>query len=369
MKKLGYILFAAFFHIFRIFPINSKKVFCVATHDSSSEGNIGIVVNALKKQEKSYHIVILTRKDGIRKPFSFFIGKAFHMATAGTILEDNEFLPMAYLHFSKKVKVVQLWHGTGTIKKFGQDANSGELADLEKRVDERITHLIVNSEFTKKQYAHTFGMEESRALVLGLPRSDLLQDTEYLEKRRKKFYMDYPELRNKRIVLYAPTFRDSQADHPTLPLDFREFANELPKDTVMLLRLHPFVAQAFDSSALRAVERKIMNMSDYVGVTTLLAVADILVTDYSSIVFEFCLLKKPMIFYAYDLEQFRENGRDFYEDYETMVPGPIVKNQAELLDAIEKVSDNPEIVEQFVQERFAFTDGKATERLVQHIFK
>ena len=108
IKKTGYVLFAFFFYLFRLFPINRQKVFFVATHDDSKEGNIGIVADAIKNQFPSMKMVYLTKKDGIRRPFSFFFGKVFHMATASVIFLDNEFMPMAYMKFNKNVKVVQL---------------------------------------------------------------------------------------------------------------------------------------------------------------------------------------------------------------------------------------------------------------------
>lgn len=367
-KKLGYIVFAVFFTIFRIWPIQKNKVFLVATHDDSEEGNVGIVAEEIRKKIPGKKMVFLTRRDGIRHPFTFFFEKAFHMATAGTIFLDNHFMPMAYTPISKKVDVVQLWHGTGTIKKFGLDAEDEEVARLAQKANNRTTHLIVGSDRTKRQYQSAFGIPEERIYVLGLPRTDRILDDDWMEKRRCLFFQRYPYLEDKRRILYAPTFRDEESEHPKIALNLGKVAEKLAEDEVLLLRLHPHVEKNADWSILDECGGKICNVSDYPGVATLLAVADMLITDYSSIIFEYCLCRKPMCFYAYDLEHFRSHGRGFYEDYETFVPGPVVRTQEELMEFIAGREHNLEKIDSFCRENFSFHDKKAVERLLHLIF-
>ena len=137
-----------------------------------------------------------------------------------------------------------------------------------------------------------------------------------MEIMENEFYEQYPSLREKRITLYAPTFRDKQAASPELGLDFSGFS--LAEEDVVLLRLHPFVSDHFSLDEA-SYDGRVMDFSHYPGVTTLLRVADCLITDYSSIVFEYALMHKPVLFYAYDLEQFETEGRNFYEDYASSI--------------------------------------------------
>lgn len=368
MKRLGYYIFAAFFCLFRIFPLQKKKVFMIATHDDSEEGNIGLVAEGIRKKRPEYKIVYLTKKDGIRRPFAFFFKKAYHMATAGTICLDNVFMPMAYTPISKRAKVIQLWHGTGTIKKFGQDSDVGEVAEISKKGNRRITHLIVNSEKTKKQYAGAFGVPEERVYILGLPRTDLILNYEKIQEKREEFYRQYPGMKGKKITLYAPTFRDSEVNSPHIALDFASLAKVMEEDEVLCLRLHPYVADRVPEELFRTYKGKIENMSGYPGVTTLLAVADCLITDYSSIIYEYCLFQKPMIFYAYDLEQFKQDGRSFYEDYESQVPGPVAMNQQELEEIWPKKMELGGEIPKFIQENFSYQDKNSVNRLLELIF-
>lgn len=364
-KKIGYLVFALFFHLSRLFGTDEHKVFLVATHDDGPEGNIGIVADAIEKRG-GRRCIWFTRKDTVRNPVRFFIIKAYHLATSRYVFLDNAFLPMAYLHFPEQTKIVQLWHGTGTIKKFGQDVNTGALKKLEYRANQRITHLIVNSEAVKKEYAGAFGIPEERIFVLGLPRTDLLVQPSFLEEKREQFFREYENLRGKRCILYAPTFRDDEVDCPQIHLELSRLSAELSGDDVFLIRLHPHVADRVHTVLEEGKWDNIINVSGYQAVTTLLAAADVLVTDYSSIVFEYCLRDMPMVFYAYDLEKFEKDGRSFYRDYKQFVPGPVVTDQAELMKELEHGSTAENA--RFVRENFQFLDGGSTSRLLELIF-
>lgn len=379
MKTAGYLVFAAVYYICRlIFKVDSKKVFCIMTHDGSEDSSVGVIVSYLKTLNCGYHFEYIRKQDanagkgkaGLRGMASFFLVKPFHLATAGNILEDNIFLPMAYLKFRSSVNVVQLWHGTGTIKKFGQSVNTGRLGKLEKRANQTITHLIVNSLYTKKLYMHAFGVSEENVYVLGLPRTDIMFDQRKKEAAIGKFYQEYPELMGKRILLYAPTFRDREKDNPRIELDFSYFIEHLSGDEVLIVRFHPHVGAAFDLQwgKMGITDDRIMNLSGYENLGTLLFVSDLLITDYSSIIFEYCILERPMVFYAYDLDAFSLEGRGFYEKYEEYVPGPVVKTTEELIEAIHFEASSKDRIQEFRDSHFSYLDGQSTERVVKQIF-
>ncbi len=371
-KKIGYWIFAFFFSIFRLLPRNRNKVFCVMTHDGSAGSSVGVVVEALKERTGKYQYVYMKKEDRENAKahiwkalYSFFILKAYHMATASYILMDNVFLPMAYLHFAKNVKVVQLWHGTGTIKKFGQDANIGEVKRLEFKANQKITHLIVNSEYTKKQYAKAFGINEERVYVWGLPRTDELFSEEIKDRKVEQFYQQYPELRNKRLILYAPTFRDHEVENPSMKLDIKYLETHTEEEFVYLIKLHPFVAKHYNAKDTK----RCISVSAYEDINTLLFVSDYLITDYSSIIFEYSVLEKPMLFYAYDLEAFSSKGRGFYEPYVSYVPGKVVRDTKEIADSLACNSFDKSRIIKFKKDSFSFLDGRAMERFIHYIFE
>jgi CDP-ribitol ribitolphosphotransferase len=379
MKVIGYLIFAGFFYLFRLFcSVKPKKVFGIMTHDGSRDGNVGVMMDYLKKMDQEYTFHYLKKADSnaVKKlniftgKVSFFIEKPYQLATSEFILMDNTFLPMAYLKFSDKVKVIQLWHGTGTIKRFGQDVNTGRLKELERRANKRITHLIVNSEDTKKEYAGAFGVSEDKVFIYGLPRTDVFFFEELMEERRVKFFAQYPQFKNKKLVLYAPTFRDQEKDDPKLKLDVELLSKQLPEDYILLLRLHPFVMEAYQK-ATKSLSSfpNIVPMSDYADINTLLVVADYLITDYSSVLFEFCLLEKPMLFYAYDLDDFSDNGRGFYRAYGDYVPGPIVEDTSDVLELLLKDKFDLDRIKRFKDKNYKYLDGKAAERIYLKIFR
>ena len=167
-------------------------------------------------------------------------------------------------------------------------------------------------------------------------------------------------------ILYAPTFRDSEVSNPTLHLNLKAVEESLAEDEVLLIRLHPHVAQNIRESFFEPYAGKIYHVSDYSEIAALLAVSEVLITDYSSIVFEYCLLERPMLFYAYDLKEFEQRGRNFYRDYRNFVPGPVLESEEALLNCL-KAKDY-HVDESFVAKNFPLLDGNATSRLFALIF-
>ena len=179
----------------------------------------------------------------------------------------------------------------------------------------------------------------------------------------KRVLSIYPHLENKKIVLYAPTFRGNSQSDAKMPLNFdiERVANELPEDYILALKTHPFVKDSIEIK-----NNKIVDLSDYDIINDILILTDLLITDYSSVVFEYALLERPMIFYADDLENY-EHERDFYYKYEDFVPGPIVKNTEELIEVLKTNNYDYEKIRAFKNKFFDYTDGKSSERFVDKI--
>lgn len=375
VKTLGYYLFAFIYLLCKPLPVIKKRVFCIMTHDDGEGSNVSIAAKALSKRE-GYTFSYLTKSDtmavksihGIKTMLTFFFLKPYELARAETILLDNIFLPFAYLKRRKNTRVIQLWHGTGSIKKFGQDVNEGKLRELEKRANSNITNLIVSSQSAIDQYAGAFGVEKDIVCPIGLPRTDeLFQRRKKLEQTGKNqdkeaIYHKYGIPSDKKLILYAPTFRDHEEDNNKLLELIEELGRELPQEYYLGLRLHPFIADKFGREQL---DRRICQFSFEKDLNALLMASDILITDYSSIVYEYCITKQPMIFYAFDLDEFSDTGRGFYCDYVNYVPGPVAYNCRDVLDIINKKDYQNYNVEAFVRENYIDADGNATKRLIE----
>jgi len=374
IKTVGYVLFALVYYICRLFPVQKKRVFCIMTHDDGACSNVKLIEKELEKLDKGFRFDRITKEEveSVRKLshlISFFFVKPYQLARAGIILMDNVFLPMAYFRLKKNVKVVQLWHGTGTIKKFGQDVNTGRLKVLEERANRNITHLIVNNGNTAKLYAKVFGVGIDRVYPTGLPKTDdilyRLWDTERsgVNNDKKNIYEKYKIPADKKLILYAPTFRDDNLSSDRTLHHVKELADMLPKEYILGLRLHPFVVRL---AAEKNMEN-VFDFSDEKDLHSLIMAADVLVTDYSSIIFEYCITQKPIIFFAYDLEEFSDKGRGFYEDYKSYVPGPVAETARDVINIIKEEKYPIEIIKKFNAENYPNLDGMATKRIIELI--
>ncbi len=365
MKSIAYIAFAIVYYIACIVPVNKNRFFCVMTHDSGEDSGVGVVIKEIKSRNPSAVFTYVTKEDKkISSLVKLIFIKSFMLANSRVVLMDNEFLPLAYVRRRKNVLIVQLWHGTGTIKKFGHDANFGSMLKRVKRADKKITHLIVNSDYTKELYKGAFGVSDEVVYVTGIPRTDVFFSEEVKESAVSSFYNEYPELKGRKLILYAPTFRDNEVKNPRCMLDIDRWVDKMDEDVVLLLRFHPHVAAFYKEDTISCYNGKVVNVSAYNDVNTLLFVSDALITDYSSIIFEYAVLNRPMYFYAYDFDTFADSGRGFYEKYTEYVPGEVVYTTDELITAVQGEDRYIGVREEFVNHAYRYLDGCSVKRVV-----
>ena len=379
IKEITYALFAINYKIGSLLPVKKNYVFSVMTHDASKSGNIRTLTDYMV-EKGNYKFYYMTKEE--RKAFFHLLFVIpFLMSRAEYILMDNAFMPMSFFNVRNKTKVLQLWHGTGSVKKFGQDSNTGRLKELEKKINSNIDYLFVNSEVLKDEYAGAFGVDKAKVYTTGLPRTDwllrLINDDDKdgkldlikagIEKAKRI------KLKDKKIILYAPTVRDGETDNPKVQIDIPKLMDNIPKDVILFLRLHPFVSRAFNGDNI--LDERVVNVSDYSDLNELMAVSDGLITDYSSLIFDYCVLDKPMYFFADDIVEFGVNGRGFYLDYNKDLPGVLPSSEAELGKIItEDLSGNESTGfkikrKDFTDKYYKWTDGKSAKRVYDEVFK
>lgn len=376
MKVIGYYIFTLMYYVYKVFPIKKGKALGVMTHDDGDGSNVSIVCKKLKN--RGYQVVFITKTDtdmvrgfrGISTLLRFFFVKPFEVATAGVVLLDNTFLPYAFLKARRGQKVIQLWHGTGTIKKFGQDVNEGKLKVLEARANRNITHLVVNSDGVRELYSKVFAVEPSKVYAIGVPRTDeLLKRVKRIKDTgvnvdRELIFDKYGIPKEGKLVLYAPTFRDDEVGSPEVAKWVNQMEESLPEGYYLGIRVHPHILNAVQEGDFR---KGVIQMSREKDLNGLLMAADVLVTDYSSIVFDFCVTDKGMVFFPYDLERFSDKGRGFYYEYEEYVPGAIGYTGEDVGRIIKEGRIDVGRSVRFKEENYRFLDGKAVERLIELI--
>lgn len=268
--------------------------------------------------------------------------------------------------FGKKPgqKIVQLWHAAGAFKKFGMDGTS-LFPEVDRLYHKDYDLVSVSGENVRGIYAGAFGVEEERVKAYGVPRTDKLLNAEYVSQVRKRILTEHPNLAGKQIILYAPTFRDGkgQDKHEFRPeMDFESLSHSLKENQVFLICPHPVMQN-------RIVPGSYENIIQVEDFTTneMMCVADLLITDYSSVIFEFSLLDKPMVFYCYDYDEY---NRDFYLDYEKDLPGKLLRSYSELEEYICKGDFNEaDRAKEFRKWYMSACDGKSSERLARVLEK
>lgn len=357
MKKLMYRLFAIIFNINRIFPVKQNRIALLAPHPGGEHDSLG-ELRCFAEKTGGYEIIDIKvpRSGSFSDYLGFFLIKAAQLARAKYVFLNDNFMPAASLRFSSDTIVTQLWHGEGAFKKFGLLTELGdEIREREIKCSSKLTYITCTSKNIVPVYAEAFGTPQSKVLALGSPRLDYLINQNNNSVLRARFDKAYPDCVGKKLVLYAPTFRDDpQSDSKLLEtLDIDKFNREIGAEYSLLIKLHPRIhtakipENAIDVTALDIAE--------------LTLISDILVTDYSSVCMDFAYLSKPCIFYAFDLEKY-ESERSFCFGYDGYVPGPVIKSFSELPQALKNPFD-AEKMRRFREFNFDYIDNNNTERV------
>ena len=373
MKKLFYSLYALFFNLSRVFPIKQNRIAFIAPHNGGTEDSLSKMRSYIEKKG-GYETVFISTNDlkldfsgfvplvkSCLKAAGFFTFKATALARSKYVFLNDNFMPMASLKFSKKAVITQLWHAEGAFKKFGLSAPlTDDVREREKKGASKLTYVVCTSESVAPVYAEAFGVESEKVLPLGSPRIDSLLSEKDTAEIRAEFDKNHPECKGKKLVLYAPTFRDSPKKDSALldRIDVEAFNREFP-DSRLLTKLHPQINSAKPLEGTTDVTK-----GHDIGDLTL--ICDAVITDYSSVCMDFALLSKPCIFFAFDLDEY-EVERSFYFDYKSYVPGPVAESFDEVIAALKNPEGYSDKLDGFVKFNFDYTDCNNTERIFNRI--
>lgn len=279
---------------------------------------------------------------------------------------------------------VQLWHGT-PLKRLGYDIaisdnamNSRDEIRQKYKIDaEKFKYILAPSAFAAEKFTSAWNLveagKEDTVLEAGYPRNDFLIN--YTEDDLKQIRRELGiENNGKKIILYAPTWRDNQHDAKigyvySTHVDFDLLREELGDEYIILFRAHYLVANHFDFEKYSGFVYDVSGVSD---INKLYVISDLLITDYSSVFFDYANLRRPMIFYMYDLANYAGEIRGFYISTEEL-PGPIVQTEEELIEAVRNAEGDKEKYEQKYCDFHAkfnyLDDGKASKRVVEAIIE
>jgi len=284
---------------------------------------------------------------------------------------DNYYGFLAAVKFKKGVQCIQLWHASGALKKFGlQDVSVKNRSPKAKerflKVYSKFHKVIVGSDVMADIFTESFNLDREQVLTTGVPRTDFFFNKRAVQNARKRLTFQLPMTRNKKVILYVPTYRDHEVNRFMLQLDIVKMAEKLGNDYILFLRLHPTIQNSV--TLPEAYPNFYMDVSSgQFEITELLVVADYLITDYSSIAFEFSLLQKPIIFFAYDLEEYKQS-RGISRNYESNLPGPITRDTESIIDLIQSNHFDLSSVGRYAKVWNKYSEGHSSYNLVHYMF-
>ena len=286
----------------------------------------------------------------------------------------------SYICKKKDQIYLQTWHGT-PLKRLGHDIHVDEnttfyrsqikAKDMYRSYDidsARYNYMISPNAFCTKIFPAAFNINKERLIETGYPRNDVMSNVTDDEKLKIKKELNIPL--HKKVILYAPTWRDNQyvAKGYTfkLEVDFHKWHQYLKDDYIVLFKPHYLIINDYKST--NDLQGFLYNIDADQDISPLYLITDILITDYSSVFYDFAVMNKPMYFYMYDLEDYQEELRGFYIDIYKDLPGQIYVNEDDLLKDITKNKYDYAKLKAFKERFNNHDDGKASKRVIDIVF-
>lgn len=298
---IGKIFLNVIYFFIKMLPIE-RKITMLSRQSDKTNIDFEFIEKEIKERTNNIQIKILCKviKKDTRSRFfyCFYILKCmYHIGTSKVCILDGYSIPISILKHRKKLEIIQIWHASGAIKKFGYQAlnkKEGRGNGVAKLMDmhKNYTHVIAPSKATGEFFAEAFGVKKEKIVINALPRIDYLLKDEFTKQNIEQFYKEYPKYKNKRIILYVPTFRKDKENNT------QELIKNIKNSKYQLIvKPHPLDRTQIDSK---------YKVNQKYNTYDLLKLADYIITDYSAVAFEACVLEKPLYFYVYDINEYKK---------------------------------------------------------------
>ena len=355
----------AFGAIFARFPFRRRRVVFATARTPVLEGNLAFIHAAMARRRPDLDYVFLL------EPYSYgWAGKLIYFArlvrgmyyvqTSRLVVVDNAYFPVHVMAHRPRTTVVQVWHAAGALKRFGLDAPVLRRPSERRFLHRHYDYVVVGGEAARVPYSSALRTPVERVLPLGSPRTDLLFDEAAMAAARERILDAHPELRGRRVVLYAPTFRGAGEGKRAAPgFDPVRLRELLPSEYALVLKTHPNLRQ--DATPTAGYDAVLPRTEDINEVFT---VTDVLVTDYSSSIFDWALLRRPLVLLIPDLARY-ERDPGMYLDYRTEMIGTQVTDTEGVVAAILAEEHDLAGWDVFVRNNVGACDGRASDRFAE----
>lgn len=368
----------------KVTPVKKDLIVFESNIGKSVSDSPKIIYDEIRKHTDKYKIVWVTNKQypfndpnvisvkRLSPEYYYYLSRAKYWI-------NNQNFPH-YITKSKDTVYIQTWHGT-PLKKMLNDVESfeGRSEDYKFRVNHAIKYwdyLISPSPYASECFKSAFNFKKE-ILEVGYPRNDIFysNDKIALEEKQKLIKQKLGIHDNRKIILYAPTFRDDEINKAkkhviNLKIDLQKFKENFSNEYILIIRPHIIISNALKLDD--SLSDFVINGASYNEISDLYLISDICITDYSSVMFDFANTKKPLLFFTYDLEYYKEQLRGFYFDFEKEAPGPLIKENEELIEAIKNINNIEKQYEdkytQFYNRFCTFESGHSAKTIVDKFF-
>lgn len=364
--------------------VESNLIYFESFHGKQYSDNPRAIYEYIRHFYPKYHCVWGVKKgyesifDKYNIPYVYRFTPQWYRTVAKARVWVTNTRTKSWISKSPHTVYINTWHGT-PLKQLGldiQQVNIGDESteqyhrDVEKETG-MWDYLVSPSHYTDEIFTSAFNVTDNQLLKVGYPRNDKLVNEKHNERLKNAIRHRLGIPKDKKIILYAPTWRDNQTKgdnqyHFEMPFDPEKIISRYD-DCVLLVRMHYLVSEQMNFTS-----HQICDVSHYEEMSDLLLISDLLITDYSSSLFDYAILGRPMIFYMYDRETYQNALRGTYFNFEQTLPGPIVEHESDLQNCIDDWHQSKNIMNQeqyyrFSKEFNAYEKGDASMKIAKYI--
>lgn len=365
---IGTLLLNFLYTILKLLP-QRKKAIILSRQSNTPSLDISMLEERIKRTHGDYTVIVMCKKidSGLLNKVSYclhMLKQMYHLATTEIVILDSYCILVSLLKHRKNIFIVQMWHSIGTMKKFGYsildkpEGSSSKIAGLMK-MHKNYDYILAAGDGYKSHLADGFNYPIEKVVTLPLPRVEALKDKEFGMNVRNMILSMYPQLQKKKNILYVPTFR--KTDDSELLNALSQLCNSIDYNKYnLIVKVHPL-------TSLNGFEHNSALIDNEFSSFQMLFISDIVISDYSCIMYEAAVLNKPVYLYTYDYDNYMST-RDIYMDYKTEVPGPVCYDSSSLMNCIDNSEYNFDKLQHFLNKYVYMGSSSETDDIVQFIF-